>query len=205
MPYKTEQEQFWSGAFGDEYSQRNADEFWIASNVAFFSKIFYQTGPVDSIIEFGPNIGLNLKAIKKLQPQSELFAVEINKRAHAILSDWGGCQQLFNQSALDFDVQRQYDLAFVKGVLIHIHPDYLPKMYDVLYQSSQRWILLAEYYNQTPVEVNYRGHAERLFKRDFAGEMLDRYPSLQVRDYGFIWQRDKSFPQDDMTWFLLEK
>jgi len=205
MPYKTEQEQFWSGSFGDEYVQRNADDYLIASNAAFFSKIFYYTGPVNSVIEFGANIGLNLRAIKTLQPQTDLFAVEINQSAHAVLTEWGGCQQVFNQSALDFDVQQQYDLAFVKGVLIHINPDYLPQMYDVLYQSSQRWIMLAEYYNQTPVEVNYRGHEKRLFKRDFAGEMMDRYPSLKLVDYGFIWQRDKAFPQDDMTWFLLEK
>ncbi len=205
MPYKTEQEQFWSGSFGDEYVQRNADDYLIASNAAFFSKIFYHTGPVNSVIEFGANIGLNLRAIKTLQPQTDLFAVEINQSAHAVLTEWGGCQQVFNQSALDFDVQQQYDLAFVKGVLIHINPDYLPQMYDVLYQSSQRWIMLAEYYNQTPVEVNYRGHEKRLFKRDFAGEMMDRYPSLKLVDYGFIWQRDKAFPQDDMTWFLLEK
>jgi len=44
-----------------------------------------------------------------------------------------------------------------------------------------------------------------LFKRDFAGEMLDRYPALKLLDYGFVYRRDPLFPQDDMTWFLLEK
>ena len=38
-----------------------------------------------------------------------------------------------------------------------------------------------------------------------AGEILDRYPSLQLVDYGFAYRRDPNFPQDDITWFLMEK
>jgi len=55
------------------------------------------------------------------------------------------------------------------------------------------------------VELVYRGHAGRLFKRDFAGEMLDMFPGLTLRDYGFAWHRDPGCPQDDLTWFLLER
>jgi spore coat polysaccharide biosynthesis protein SpsF len=35
--------------------------------------------------------------------------------------------------------------------------------------------------------------------------MLDKFPSLRVVDYGFVWKRDPVFPQDDLTWFVLEK
>ncbi|NDB35890.1 MAG: pseudaminic acid biosynthesis-associated methylase, partial [Flavobacteriia bacterium] len=42
-------------------------------------------------------------------------------------------------------------------------------------------------------------------KRDFAGELLDTFPDLRLVDYGFAYKRDTSFPQDDITWFLLEK
>jgi len=52
--------------------------------------------------------------------------------------------------------------------------------------------------------VPYRGNAERLFKRDFAGELIDRY-GLQLVSYGFAYHRDPYHPQDDITWFLLEK
>lgn len=44
-----------------------------------------------------------------------------------------------------------------------------------------------------------------LFKRDFAGEMLEKYQDLQLVDYGFVYHGDANFPQDDLTWFLLEK
>jgi pseudaminic acid biosynthesis-associated methylase len=97
------------------------------------------------------------------------------------------------------------DLALIKGVLIHISPDQLAGVYEKLYQVSRRYILIAEYYNPTPVTVSYRGHNEKLFKRDFAGEMLDRYPDLELVDYGFVYHRDPLFPQDDMTWFLLRR
>ena len=205
MTYKTEQEIFWSGAFGDEYSTRNAGDFWVASNTAFFSRIFARTGKLASIIEVGANRGLNLQAIKNLLPDAELSAVEINRSAYDILLEWGGCKEVFHQSALDFKAKQPYQMAFVKGVLIHINPEFLGQIYDVLYDSSSRWLLVAEYYNPSPVEINYRGHSGKLFKRNFAGELMDRFPSLKLVDYGFIWHRDPSFPQDDITWFLLEK
>jgi hypothetical protein len=49
------------------------------------------------------------------------------------------------------------------------------------------------------------GHDERLFKRDFCGEILDRHADLELVDYGFAYHRDPKFPQGDITWFLLEK
>jgi spore coat polysaccharide biosynthesis protein SpsF len=61
-----------------------------------------------------------------------------------------------------------------------------------------------EYYNSSPVSIEYRGEIDRLFKRDFAGEMLEIYPDLKLIDYGFTYHRD-FFPDDDTTWFLLEK
>jgi spore coat polysaccharide biosynthesis protein SpsF len=101
--------------------------------------------------------------------------------------------------------KRTWDLVLVKGVLIHINPEKLEVVYGKLLESSTRYIVVAEYYNPTPIAVLYRGHADRLFKRDFAGEMLDAFPSLKLLDYGFSYHRDPNFPQDDITWFLLEK
>ena len=68
--YKTEQELFWATEFGDEYSSRNIGNGWIASNTALFSKVFSRTTNVKSLIEFGSNIGLNLKAVKNLMPDA---------------------------------------------------------------------------------------------------------------------------------------
>ncbi|MBZ0159609.1 MAG: pseudaminic acid biosynthesis-associated methylase [bacterium] len=202
--YQTEQERFWAGEFGDQYIDRNRDRTIIAGNLALFGKILQRTQSVRSAIEFGANIGLNLEALRLLVPGIALFAVEINAKAVGALEKLGGIV-IHAQSMLDFQPQAQYDLVLIKGVLIHINPERLSEVYDRLRQSARRYICIVEYYNPTPVEVPYRGNRDRLFKRDFAGEMLDRFVDLRLVDYGFAYHRDPNFPQDDGNWFLLEK
>lgn len=203
---KTEQEQFWVGKFGDEYTERNQGYLASATNTALFAKIMARTRQIQSKIEFGANRGLNLQAIKQLLPQVKLTAVEINEVAvKELQANFGDTIEIYHQSILDFRPKIKYDFVLIKGVLIHINPDYLGKVYDLLYSSSSRYICVAEYYNPKPVEVTYRGHEGKLFKRDFAGEIMDKFSNLKLIDYGFVYHRDYHFPQDDMTWFLLEK
>jgi len=202
--FKTEQEAFWRGEFGNAYVDRSAGGAILASRTHMISNILRRAGPVGSVIEFGANVGLNLLAFDRLVPGIERAAIEINAKAVAELRRIEGLT-VHEGSILDAPATRAYDLAFISGVLIHVNPDALPTVYDNLYTASGRLIALAEYYNPTPVEVSYRGHQGRLFKRDFAGEMLDRFPDLRLVDYGFQYHRDPNFPADDATWFLLEK
>lgn len=203
--YKTEQEIFWTGQFGDEYINRNDNEKLIASNIAMFSKILDGINYIESVIEFGANIGLNLKAMKSLLPKIELSAIEINQKAVTELQQLGEKINIYHKSILDFIPEYKRDFVLIKGVLIHLDPTCLQDVYDKLYQTSNRYICIAEYYNPVPVEVSYRGHQGKLFKRDYAGEMLDKFMDLRLIKYGFIYHRDPSFPQGDITWFLLEK
>lgn len=205
MQRATEQEAFWEGGVGNEYTDRNCGVHWIAANTAFFSKALARTHTVHSILELGSNIGLNLMALRYLCPEAKLSAVEINEKAALALKANIPEVELHIGSILDFQPKVQWDFVFTKGVLIHISPDKLPVVYTLMYRASSRYLLVSEYYNPTPVEVIYRGHAGKLFKRDFAGEILDQYPDLRLLDYGFVYHRDANFPQDDMTWFLLEK
>jgi len=204
MSYETEQENFWSGNFGDEYTERNQGALHEAALLHFFSEVLGHTGRIGSAIEFGANRGLNLSTLRRLLPEVELAAIEINESAVAHLRTLPGLD-VKAQSILEFDPARTYDLALIRGVLIHVNPEKLSEVYDRLYRSSHKFILVAEYYNPTPMALPYRGHQERLFKRDFAGEMLDRFPELSLRAYGFRYRRDPLFPQDDISWFLLEK
>ena len=205
MNFKTEQEKFWAGDFGDEYIGRNKSEEYLASNLNFFSKAFNQLGQPNSLIEFGANIGMNLRAIKLLFPKIDLFGIEINKNAADELAKFLGQENVFNGSIFEFEATHKCDVSLIKGVLIHINPEMLSLVYEKLYTASNKYILICEYYNPSPVTVSYRGHSDRLFKRDFAGEMLEKYVDLKLVDYGFCYKRDKAFPQDDITWFLLEK
>lgn len=202
--FKTDQERFWAGQFGDEYINRNPIDMEMSGRLALFAKILAQTNRVQSIIEFGCNIGNNLKAINRLFPGTDLSAVEINNMAVESLREWGKAT-VYHQSILEFQPEKSYDFSFVSGVLIHINPEMLPRVYKLLAAASSRYICVIEYYNPTPVEIPYRGHSGKLFKRDFAGEMLDAYPDLKLIDYGFVYHRDNNFPLDDLTWFLLEQ
>jgi pseudaminic acid biosynthesis-associated methylase len=148
---------------------------------------------------------MNLKALKLLRPSLELHGIEINSDATHELEQVITHSNIYNTSILDFSPQRTWDLVLIKGVLIHINPDELSQVYDKLVAATSRYLLVAEYYNPAPVAISYRGHSNRLFKRDFAGEIMDRHPQTQLVDYGFSYRRDPSFPQDDITWFLLEK
>ena len=200
----SEQEKFWQGEFGNQYVDRNVGQPLVAVNLALFAKALRRAGKIESLVELGTNAGNNLQALHQLLPHCELFGVEINDsacaqaRALQIARIWHG-------SLFDFPRERSYDLSLSKGVLIHLAPEMLPTAYAQLYELSRRYILIAEYYNPAPLEVSYRGNSGKLFKRDFAGEMLDRYPDLQLLDYGFVYHRDPQFPADDVTWFLLEK
>lgn len=200
----TSQEQFWQGEFGDDYIGRNTGADIVAANIALFSRIINFCEDVDSIIEFGSNIGLNLVALHQLLPSAELAAVEINAKAFAQLSELDYVNA-YNDSIYSFRSDRTFDITFTKGVMIHQAPEMLPKAYSVLYQTSRKYILIAEYYSPAPMEVEYRGNTSVMYKRDFAGEMLTQFPDLYLVDYGFIYHRDTKFPQDDMTWFLLKK
>ena len=203
--YKTEQETFWAGEFGNEYISRNKGPELLASNLNFFTKALNQAETIDSCIEFGANIGMNLKALKLLYPAIDLQAVEINEKAAKELENLIGPDAVSQGSILDVEVSQKTDLSLIKGVLIHINPEHLDEVYEKLYSASNQYILIAEYYNSTPVRIQYRGNEDRLFKRDFAGEFLEKYSDVKLVDYGFIYKNDPAFPQDDITWFLLQK
>lgn len=202
--YKTEQESFWAGEFGNDYIGRNNAPELIAANLSLFSEILRRCDGIKSAIEFGANIGMNLRALHQLLPTARLSAIEINAKAAEELRALGYVD-VRHQSILEYAPLDTHDLAFIKGVLIHINPEHLNTVYDALYASSHRYVCMIEYYNPTPVSISYRGHTERLFKRDFAGEIMDRYPDLRLVDYGFKYQRDPRFLHGDETWFLMEK
>ncbi len=203
--FQTEQENFWAGEFGDDYIHRNQGDALLAANLDFFVKALKQARDVGSCIEFGANIGMNLKALQLLFPKLDVHGIEINPNAAALLAKTIPAAHVYPTSLLNFEPTRTWDLTLIKGVLIHLNPDVLPVVYDKLVQSCQRYLLVAEYYNPSPVAIPYRGHTDRLFKRDFAGDIMDRHPQMKLVDYGFAYRRDPNFPQDDITWFLMEK
>lgn len=205
--FKTEQEEFWAGEFGSRYIERNQDQAYLRSNINFFSKALSNIVGFKDMIEFGPNIGMNMRAIESIIPgdKARFYAVEINHEAVNNLRQHYPEENIYESSILEWIPKKTWELVLIKGVLIHINPEHLKETYSKLVKATNKFLLIAEYYNPTPMQVEYHGQKDRLFKRDFAGELMDAHPEMRLVDYGFVYHRDPQYPQDDITWFLLEK
>ena len=206
--FNTDQELFWAGDFGNDYTNRNQGEDIERSNLLFWGSIIKRTGVVNSCFELGCNRGLNLDAVKSLLPSCHTSGLEINSYAadectskghHVYQGSILAPTASINQSSVSSE------LSLIAGVLIHINPDSLNIAYDLLYRLSSKYVLISEYFNPVPVELSYRGHSERLFKRDFAREFWAKFPNLALVDYGFVWSEDPVAPKDNLTWFLFRK
>ena len=93
---------------------------------------------VDRVLEIEK--GVRIKAIKNVSINEPFFMghfphrpvmpgvlmLEALAQAAALLSQTLPQAEVLNQSILDFEPTRTWDLALIKGVLIHINPDALP-------------------------------------------------------------------------------
>jgi pseudaminic acid biosynthesis-associated methylase len=201
----TEQESFWTGEFGNEYTARNQGKVAQAASIGVLASILPHCAGIESALELGTNLGLNMQSLALLKPELSLHGVEINAKAVASLRQALPQVTLHHVAIQDFVPPRQYDLVFTMGVLIHLAPETLPDVYRLMAACAVRYVLVSEYYSPTPVEVPYRGHSRRMFKRDFAGEFLNLNPGWQLRSYGCTYRRDPAFAHNDANWFLMER
>lgn len=200
--------EFWRGAFGDEYAERNAlDPAALRSRLAMWARVLAPLAGREpaSVLEVGANIGINLAALRHLLP-STLYALEPNDKARRRLIETGivPAERAIGGGAQAIELgDGSVDLVFTSGVLIHIAPDHLDAACAEMHRISKRYIACIEYFADQPTEVPYRGHSGKLFKRDFGALWLDRFPTLRLVDYGFFWRRVTGL--DNLTWWLFEK
>ena len=109
MTYPTDQETFWAGEFGDAYVARSSDDSMLAPILGFFANALRNAQPPASCIEFGANVGMNLRALKLLYPGQEQHAIEINPEAARALGSLLGAENVHAASILDFAPQRTWE------------------------------------------------------------------------------------------------
>lgn len=192
----------WAGQFGADYTRRNMDPTNVCANVALFARILSRVPRLQSVIELGCNVGQNLDAIAMLLPRIGMAGLESNHVAHDMATKDG--RAVYFGSATEWKPHQQWDMAFTKGLLIHIPPEHLSTVYDLLYDCARRYVLMAEYYNPQPMGITYRGIENGIWKRDWPGELMARHADLRLLDYGYVSKLDL-FRQDDLTWWLFEK
>ena len=164
------------------------------------------TTEINSLLECGCNIGRNIKFLNKVLPKSKKSIIEISKEAFRTVSERYDIDKSFNGSIVDSKFKSEsFDLVFSSGVLIHIHPSDLLENMTKMFNYSRKYILIAEYFNRTPVMIEYQGEKDKLFKRDFGKMFIENF-KVKLVDYGFLWGHiydDGGF--DDFTWWLFEK
>lgn len=204
----TNQEKLWRGEFGNAYIGRNAvTDQRLAALTENWARILRTTmgAPPRSILEVGANIGLNLRALRRLT-DAEFYGVEPNAQARGVLIEHGIVPAANALDGLCSCIALQdasVDLVFTSGVLIHIHPDDLLASCQEIHRVTRRYLVCIEYFSDRPEEIAYRGQTESLFKRDFGGFFLEHFPDLRVLDYGFAWKQLTGL--DNLTWWLFEK
>jgi hypothetical protein len=90
-------------------------------------------------------------------------------------------------------------LTFTCGVLIHISPADIERAMRAIIASSKRYVLAVEYADEKEVEISYRGHSERLWRRPF-GDMYEGL-GLKIVDHGPA----PADAFDRCAWWLLER
>jgi hypothetical protein len=179
----TPQARFWRGRFGDIYTARNEAMGSARARVPLWAQILDRLAGAPELYAVEPNA----RARRRLVADRVLPAAHVRDGV---------------ASAIDFP-DGVADLAFTSGVLIHIHPRDLLASCREIHRVARRYVACVEYYAMKPEALEYRGHAERLFKRDFGGYWLDHFRDLRLLGYGFCWDRVTRL--DNVTWWLFEK
>jgi pseudaminic acid biosynthesis-associated methylase len=194
----TEQEQFWQGDFGGAYIERNRNVDWRA-RIPFWYDIVKRT-EARSVLEVGCNVGANMKAIRAVDPMIALWGCDIN---NAAIEEAGDAGLSVTEASL-FDLKSEwpeggFDLVATVGVLIHVSSEDLPRAMDSIISVSNRYVLAVEYADETEVEVEYRGHAQRLWRRPFGRLYAERGLSMVAEGEA------PADAFDRCSWWLLSK
>lgn len=200
-----EQQKFWADSYAEDYIRKNSS-FDAKLGVACWREMLVKAKDITSILECGCNIGRNIGFLNEVLPAASKSIIEISKPAYDFVNGHFSLSKTFNGAIVESNfAEREFDLVYTMGVLIHIHPDDLLANMRKMYEYSGKYILIGEYFNRTPVMIEYQGEKDRLFKRDFGKLVIENF-DVRLVDYGFLWGHlYDAAGFDDITWWLFEK
>lgn len=186
---------FWAGRFGTAYTARNQVKW--QERIPLLRRMAEQTGAA-SFRDVGCNAGWNLRALKAINADFAMSGVDINHNALQLASEAGF--DVINAAAtdvVDLFGSGSAELVITSGVLIHIPTDTLVATMQAIRDVSSRYVLAIEYASEREVAVDYRGHADRLWKRPY-GEL---YQSMSLA----LVESGPAEGYNDCHYWLLEK
>lgn len=177
MQTETPQLALWRSAFGRAYTERNDHDR--PERALAWRQLLDGIAP-RRVLEVGCNVGWNLVYLSRLGID-ELYGVEPQIDAiHAARVRRPDFHVLAG-TAFDLPLDdASCDLVFTSGVLIHIAPGSIGAALDEIHRVSRRWIAAIEYDAPVEQEIEYRGHAGALWKRDHGAAWTTRYPGLRL-------------------------
>ena len=179
MGYSTEQEEFWAGTFGDEYTRRNHDS----------RRPCELLGDVVAHLEADRADRDGSRARLQRRPEPKGARSAPARRSVTCGRDQprrcrgkrGPPGRRWSRIRFSSSSRRQScDLVLIAGRSDPHRPR--PSWTKSTTSCTQQPRAISVWRSTTarcPIEVPYRGHRNRLFKRDFAGEILDRYPRFE--------------------------
>jgi spore coat polysaccharide biosynthesis protein SpsF len=193
-------EELWAGDFGDAYVERNFDAE--RGRRAFWHGLLDRI-EARSALEVGCNVGGNLTWIAERLGPGRVAGVDVNARAlDELRRRIPGARAERAPARRLPAADREYDLTFTMGVLIHQDPAELPQVMAEIVRCSARYVLCGEYHADRLVEVPYRGRPGALFKQDFGALYAGLFPGLRPVDGGVL---SEPGVWDDVTWWLFER
>ena len=200
------QEEFWAKRFAESYRTANTVFNKELNEKAW--RLILQKIPKNSfssILECGSNIGRIVAALNSLYPDANISVIEINEQALQICNTANIVHGSFLGPIKEANFDTQFDIVFTAGVLIHVAPKDLLASLTKMFQLSAKYIIVGEYFNRTPISIDYHGEQEKLFKRDWGKFVIENF-DVTVIDYGFLWGHE--FDEagfDDITYWVFEK
>jgi len=132
------------------------------------------------VLEVGSNIGNQLLCLQKAGFKN-LYGIELQPYAVELSKSRTKDINIIQGSAFDIPFKDSFfDLIFTSGVLIHINPKDVTAALDEIYRCSRKYIWCFEYYAEVPTQIPYRGHADLLWKANFAKLFLNRFSTLKL-------------------------
>jgi len=154
------------------------------------------------ILEVGSNIGNQLLCLQKAGFKN-LYGIELQSYAVELSKSRTRDINIIQGSAFDIPFKNVFfDLVFTSGLLIHIVPEDIAKVLGEMYRCSKQYIWCFEYYADEYTQIDYRGHADLLWKTDFSKLFLARFKEMElVREKHFKYRENDNVD----VMFLLQK
>jgi len=210
--FATNQEEVCRSKQGFRYIIHHMAENWRATRIPYWKMILELIPGIESACEFACNIGANLKALKYLNTNLKLAGKEINEYAVKLLEK-DGVGEIKAGSVITEGFNKEFDLVFSRGVLIHIHPSKIPDVMKNMAKHSRKYVLIYENYSPTltypptyarKVADNKPGEQYQ-FWQDYPNEFHKLFPDWSIVQSGVYLNIGKKPKQGDLFWTIFKR